>query len=335
MERGGEERWTSPAERLSRWEGDRREYLYGQMVAIRHFEERLLALFEEGEVAGTTHACIGQEANAVGVLNHLRRGDMVFSNHRCHGHFLVYSGAPRLLAAEVLGREGGVVRGRGGSQHICYRDFYSNGIQGGIAPVGVGMAMAEKEEGGDGVMVICVGDGTFGEGALYEAMNMASLWSAPVLFLVEHNEWAQSTPTHRQMAGDIEGRARGFGLDVGAVESTDVEVIDAHFEEVFEGLRKEGRPRMEVIHTYRLCHHSKSDDNRPREEVEARRSGDPLPLMGQRLSPQGARAVEARARAPIDEAYEWALEQPMADPQGLQDPLAMTTREERLWPTLF
>ncbi len=335
MERGGEERWTSPVERMARFDGDRRLYFYGQMVAIRHFEERLLELFEEGEVAGTTHACIGQEANAVGVLNHLRGGDIVFSNHRCHGHFLVYSDAPRLLAAEVLGREAGVVRGRGGSQHICYRDFYTNGIQGGIAPVGVGMALAEREKNTDVVAVICLGDGTFGEGALYEAMNMASLWSAPVLFLVEHNRWAQSTPSHRQMAGTIGGRAAGFGIGFGEVESTDVEVIGNHFQGAVDQVRQEGRPRMEVIHTYRLCHHSKSDDNRPVEEVEARREGDPVALFRRRLDEERAQAVEARQRARIEEAFEWALAQPMADPQGLSDPLETNTREERLWPVLY
>lgn len=312
---------AGPAERFAQAAGSRREKLYRQMQMIRRFEERLLRQFEEGDVSGTTHACIGQEADAVGVLNHLQKGDVVFSNHRCHGHFLVYSDRPKLLAAEVLGRKGGLVGGRGGSQHICYESFYSNGIQGGIVPVSVGMAMAEKVTERGAIATVFLGDGTLGEGVVYEALNMASLWSAPVLFVVEDNRWAQSTPVEKELAGDMVARAEAFDIEAGEIETTDAEELYDHFGPLISKVRDSGRPHLEVIHTYRLCHHSKSDDKRPRQEVEERKKGDPLPLVRQRLDEEVAEEIDEEVDERIEEAFLWALEQPAPDPKELVDPL--------------
>ncbi len=310
-----------PAQRFEQMEGPPAHRLYRQMRLIRCFEDKLLERFEAGDVAGTTHACIGQEADAVGVINHLQRGDVVFSNHRCHGHFLVYSDRPELLAAEVMGRDTGLVQGRGGSQHICWEDFYSNGIQGGIVPVTVGMGLAEKVQNTDAIAVAFLGDGTFGEGAVYEALNMASLWSAPVLFVVENNRWAQSTPVELELAGDFVDRARAFDIEAGQIESTDAEELYEYFGPILESVRAEGRPRMEVIHTYRLCHHSKSDDKRPRQEVEEKKKDDPLPKMRRRLDDEAARRIDAEVAARIDGAFRWASQQPFADPMSIVDPL--------------
>lgn len=312
---------AGPAERFAQMPGTISQKLYRQMRLIRRFEERLLRQFEEGDVSGTTHACIGQEADAVGVINHLQRGDVVFSNHRCHGHFLVYSDRPELLAAEVMGRDTGLVGGRGGSQHICWEDFYSNGIQGGIVPVTVGMGLAEKVQNTDAIAVVFLGDGTFGEGAVYEAMNMASLWSAPVLFVVENNRWAQSTPVQLEMAGDFCDRARAFAIEAGEIESTDAEELYDHFAPIVEAVRAEVRPHLEVIHTYRLCHHSKSDDKRPRQEVEARKKDDPLPKMRKRLDEEDAQRIDKEVQKRIEGAFRWAAQQPFADPDSIADPL--------------
>jgi TPP-dependent pyruvate/acetoin dehydrogenase alpha subunit len=153
--------------------------LYRSMVRIRRFEETVLEKFPSGVFYGTTHTYLGQEADAAGVLANLQPGDIVFSNHRGHGHFLAYGGSPRALFAELMGRSTGVCGGRGGSQHLHWRDFYSNGIQGGIAPVATGMALAEKRK-GSGAVGDFLGDGTPG-GRLYEALNLASLWGAPIL----------------------------------------------------------------------------------------------------------------------------------------------------------
>ncbi|CAG0989493.1 partial 2-oxoisovalerate dehydrogenase E1 component, partial [Anaerolineae bacterium] len=286
-----------PSERFAHMAGTLPEKLYAQMALIRRFEERLLELFELGDLFGTTHCYIGQEADAVGVLNHLRRGDVVFSNHRCHGHFIVYADRPDLLMGELMGKAGGIVGGRGGSQHICHDDFYSNGVQGGIAPNAVGMALAEKMKGTDATTTVFLGDGTLGEGVVYEALNMASLWSAPILFVVEDNRWAQSTPVERELAGDMVARARAFGIEAGEIATTDAELLHAHFAPIVAKVRETQRPHFEVIHTYRLCHHSKSDDMRPEDEVARRRLDDPLPLLQSRLLPEVAERLEAEAAA--------------------------------------
>ena len=150
---------------------------YQQMVLIRLVEEKLLELFNEGRIHGTTHTSIGQEANAVGILNAIDRDcDIVWSNHRCHGHFLAYSGEIEGLIAEVMGKSSGVSGGRGGSQHLCHRNFHSNGIQGGIVPIAVGSALAKKATGA--IAIVFLGDGTMGEGLVYESLNLAALYRA-------------------------------------------------------------------------------------------------------------------------------------------------------------
>jgi len=295
--------------------GTLEERLYGQMALIRRFEERLLELFEDNELVGTTHCYIGQEANAVGVLNHLAAGDVVFSNHRCHGHFLVYADRADLLLAELMGRAGGLVDGRGGSQHICFADFHSNGVQGGLVSNAVGMAMAEKMKGTGAVTVVFLGDGTLGQGIVYESLNLASLWGAPILFVVEDNEWAQSTPRRLELAGDMVSRGRAFGIESGEITSTDAMEIYAHFGPIIDRIRTTGRPHFEVIHTYRLCHHSKSDDKRPRAEVEARREREPLRVTGPRLNPEVIEGLHVEAGRRVAAAETWARALPLPDPE--------------------
>src|SRR3954465_7577416 len=185
---------AAPDARLSgRADEPRPARLYRRMRFIRRFEEILLALFEEGVLNGTTHACIGQEADAVAVTEHLTAGDHIFSNHRCHGHYLAHSGDALGLMAEIMGKEAGVCRGMGGSQHICAPGFKSNGVQGGIVPAAAGIAMANQLSGNDAVSVVFIGDGTLGEGVVYETLNLASLWRLPLLVVCEDNRWAQST----------------------------------------------------------------------------------------------------------------------------------------------
>jgi len=297
-----------------------REHLYAQMVLVRRFEERVLQLFDQGELFGTTHCYIGQEANAVGILNHLEPTDIIYSSHRCHGHFLVWTDRPDLLMAELMGRASGVVGGRGGSQHLCYHNFYSNGVQGGIVPTATGMALAEKIKNTGAIATVFLGDGTFGEGAVYEAFNLASLWNIPVLFIVENNRWAQSTPVERELAGSMVDRGRCFGIESGEIDSTDAEEIHDYFRPIVEKVRGEKRPHLEVIHTYRLCHHSKSDDMRPQQEIERYRTGDPIPKLRARLSADTAAALEQEALRRIEEAVTWARQQPF--PQAVVVPAA-------------
>jgi TPP-dependent pyruvate/acetoin dehydrogenase alpha subunit len=279
--------------------------LYRRMRFIRRFEETVLALFEQGLLTGTTHACIGQEADAVAVVEHLRPGDHLFSNHRGHGHFLAWTGDALGLLTEIMGQERGVCRGIGGSQHLCASGFKSNGVQGGIVPAATGIALAHALRGGDDLSVAFIGDGTLGEGVVYESLNLASLWEVPLLVVLEDNGWAQSTPIAINLAGSIAARFAAFGLPVVEIDSTDVLVLERAAGEAIAGCRARRGPGVLVIHTYRLCHHSKNDDNRPADEVEARRALDPLVIHGRR--------IDAPERERIDAEVECALGEVVAE----------------------
>ncbi|MBY0398612.1 MAG: thiamine pyrophosphate-dependent dehydrogenase E1 component subunit alpha, partial [Thermoleophilia bacterium] len=198
------------------------------MYAIRRFEETLLDMFSAGLLVGTTHTCIGQEANAVGLIDHLEpERDVIFSNHRCHGHYLAFTGDQVGLLAEVMGRETGVCGGKGGSQHLCAPNFYTNGVQGSIVPVATGIALAERERGAGAVTTVFLGDGTLGQGTVYECLNMAALWRLPLLFVVEDNRYAQTTPRELAVAGSMPARAEAFGIHAQALDTTDVEEVHA------------------------------------------------------------------------------------------------------------
>ena len=266
---------------------------YAQMFLIRRFEETLLEMFSAGKLVGTTHTCIGQEANAVGVVGALEpTRDIVFSNHRCHGHYLAFTDDVRGLLCEVMGREGGTCGGKGGSQHLCNGNFYSNGVQGSIVPVATGIALAEREKGSGAVTTVFLGDGTLGQGTVYECLNMASIWSLPLLVVVENNFYAQSTPSHLTVAGSITERARAFGVEALQLDTTDVEPIHEAAREAVEFVRANQRPFFLVLDTYRFSPHSKGDDNRSEAEIEARRAHDPLLVAGARLDAEERNAIE-------------------------------------------
>jgi acetoin:2,6-dichlorophenolindophenol oxidoreductase subunit alpha len=266
---------------------------YRRMRFIRRFEETVLGLFEEGLLSGTTHACIGQEANAVGVVEHLRDGDHLFSNHRCHGHYLAWTGDAFGLLAEIMGKPAGLCAGIGGSQHICAPGFKSNGVQGGIVPAAAGIALAEQLRGSDGMSVVFLGDGTLGEGVVYETLNLTALWQLPLLIVLEDNGWSQSTPSSVNLAGDMRGRFEAFGLPVWELDTTDVETLDDAAEKAIGHVRATEGPAALIIHTYRLCHHSKNDDNRPVDEVRSRWAYDPLVVHGIRLDPVHRAGIDA------------------------------------------
>jgi len=287
-----------------------REELYYQMVLVRRFEERVFELFTKGELFGTTHGYIGQEANAIAVLNHLRDDDIVVSNHRCHGHYLVRTGDVEGLMAELMGRVGGVCGGRGGSQHLCNGNFYTSGVQGSTVPIAAGMAYAEKQKRTGAIVVLFVGDGTFGQGTVYETFNMISLWQVPLLVVVENNRYAQTTPLALNFAGSFLARAKAFDLPAGEIESNDVEELHHKFGQVIQMVRDQSRPHVEVIHTYRLCAHSKGDDHRQPAEIEVWRAKDPLKILGQRIAPERRLELEKRACDRIDQAEAVAKEMP-------------------------
>ncbi len=295
--------------------------LYRQMQRIRRFEETVLDRFPLGEFYGTTHTYIGQEADAVGVLSWLEVGDIVVSNHRCHGHFLAYGGSMHALAAELMGRSTGVSGGRGGSQHIQWRDFYANGILGGTIPLAVGMAFAEKQAGSGRVVIAFMGDGTLGEGVVYESLNLAALWEVPVLFVLENNLYAQSTPIQQNLAGSIEGRFTAFGIQVRAAQTTDVlQILDLSHESI-AAVRLSAKPAALILETYRFSPHSKGDDVRDPHEIARYREQDPLGIHAARLKAGERAQIEAEVEREIQAAFEQAGHDPPAQPTSLGVPM--------------
>jgi TPP-dependent pyruvate/acetoin dehydrogenase alpha subunit len=291
------------------------EEFYAGIYRIRRFEETVLENFPKGVFFGTTHTYLGQEADAVGVLYGLKRDDIVFSNHRCHGHFLAYGGDPRALFAELMGKATGVCGGRGGSQHLHWRNFYSNGVQGGITPVAAGTALAEKLKGRRAATVAFLGDGTLGEGVVYETLNLASLWGAPVFFVVENNHIAQTTPVEQALAGSILGRFLAFNIPSWELFSSDVEEIASIAGPLLEEVREEQAPRALVLHTCRFGPHSKGDDTRPVEAVERmRQERDPLAIQARRLEVGERKTIEWRIDAEILRAFRLALADPYPTP---------------------
>jgi len=286
--------------------------LYRQLLRIRLFEETVLDAFPKGVFYGTTHTYLGQEANAVGVLAHLNPGDIVFSNHRCHGHFIAYGGDPRALFAELMGKATGVGGGKGGSQHLHWKDFYSNGVLGSTAPVAVGAALAEKAKGSQASTVIFLGDGALGEGVVYESLNIASLWKAPILFVLENNHIAQTTPIELALAGDIAARFTAFGIPCTELDSSDVIEISRLAENEIAALREQGGPRSIVLHTQRFGPHSKGDDTRDEELMaKLRAERDPVSIHGNRLTAKDREKISADLQGEISEAFEQAKKDPL------------------------
>jgi acetoin:2,6-dichlorophenolindophenol oxidoreductase subunit alpha len=289
--------------------------LYRAMLRIRRFEETVLDEFSHGRFYGTTHTYLGQEANAVGVLSHLGPDDIVVSNHRCHGHFLAYGGDMRSLFAELMGRATGVCGGRGGSQHLHWRNFYSNGILGGTLPLAAGMALAEKFKRSDSITIAFLGDGTLGEGVVYETLNICSLWSAPILFVVENNRLAQSTPIDRHLAGKIAARFSAFGIPVTELDTSDVITIAESSSLVTARVKSSHSPQTLILNTYRLGPHSKGDDSRPASEIALlRQQFDPVIIHAQRLEADSRSRIQAEVEVEVNQAFQTALADPYPTP---------------------
>jgi 2-oxoisovalerate dehydrogenase E1 component len=306
------------------------ESIYALADLIRRTEEELLRLFSAGMVSGTTHTCLGQELCQLAVVRALTDADFVFSNHRNHGHLLAYCGDVKGLIAEVTGREGGLCGGRGGSQHMAVGNFCSNGIQGGLTGVAVGCALGQRLFGSSSVAAVFIGDGTLGEGLVYEAMNLAGIWSLPVLFVVENNAIAQTTPSSWTISGSIAARGGAFGLTVGEFDDASESFVD-DVAQFVTGIREGRRPGFLVINTARLGAHSKGDDLRPRVHIDEIRARDPLQALRRRISPVLVREIEFANEAFVRDASAEVLERGPSVPElnHIQSP------ENLLWPAGF
>jgi len=220
---------------------------------IREFELEILKEYKDGKIPGTIHCCVGQELDVVRLIKKLHKDDIITSNHRGHGHFLAYTRNFRGLYDELHKKPEGVNQGKCLSQHIHQDNFYTTGIQGGMVPIACGMALAEKMKNSGNIVVCFIGDGTLGEGVLYESLNIASLWRLPILFVLENNQYAMSTSVKDDVAGDIEKRFKAFGLK------------KAHRK------FRDRLPAYIIINTYRFCGHSGRDDRCYRTKDEERR----------------------------------------------------------------
>lgn len=287
------------------------ENFYFQLYRIRYFEQLILENFPRGIFYGTTHTYLGQEANAVAVIQSLTNEDIIFSNHRCHGHFLAYGGDVRALFAELMGKATGVCGGRGGSQHLYWNNFYSNGVQGGIVPIATGMAFAEKQKRTKAIVIVFMGDGTFGQGVIYEALNMASLWNIPILYVVENNHIAQTTPVEMTLAGDIQTRFNAFNISCVELNTSDVLEIHPVAQELIANVRNTNKPHSLILNTYRFGPHSKGDDTRSSEEIKnIKLNHDPLTIHGIRLEKFVREHIEKIVQKEVISAFQQALEDP-------------------------
>lgn len=285
-------------------------YQYGHLIRLT--EQLVLDQFSRGLVSGTTHTCIGQELTAMSVVRALNHpDDAVLSNHRNHGHFLTYSGEFVGLVAEIMGRAAGACGGWGGSQHLVHRHFHSNGVQGGMLGIGAGLALARKLHNSDGIVAAIIGDGTLGQGLVYEAMNLASVWNAPLLIVVENNGIAQTTVSSHTLGGDIQARGAAFGLPTWRLADDDPEFL-VKVDDVVKTVRGRRGPGFLVIDTRRMGPHSKGDDLRDPDELEQIRNRDPLAALG-RLLPEDVRnAIELNNRQFIEAVRQAADASPEA-----------------------
>jgi len=250
-----------------------------QALLIRSVEEKFLELFSQGKLNGTVHTCVGQEFSAVAFAGQLKKKDFIFSNHRCHGHYIAFTGDTRGLLAELLGKASGTCGGIGSSQHLCHNNFFSNGIQGGIVPVAAGYALGNKLKKNGAIGTVFIGDGTLGEGALYETMNIISKWEIPLLIVCENNFYAQSTPQNINLAGDIRARAEAFGIKTFKGDTWEPELLMDRANEAIEYVRSDTKPCFFLVDTYRLNAHSKGDDDRDPADVTRYKEKDYLNIF--------------------------------------------------------
>ena len=315
-----------------RMELEQNLHMYRQMAKIRAFEEQVNELYKGAKMPGLAHLYIGEEGVAVGVCEALKRDDFITSTHRGHGHCLAKGAAVNRMFAELLGKEAGYCRGKGGSMHIADQDtgnLGANAIVGGSAGIATGAALSAKMRGSGQVAVCFFGDGALGQGLLYEAMNMASLWALPVIYVCENNLYGEYTPCGETIAGEILGRARAFGIHAESVDGQDVQAVNATMQRLVERARRGEGPAFLECKTYRYYGHHVGDVNREYrtrdEEKEWMTQHDPLQTLAGRLTAQKLVETDTFERilrdvkAEIDKGVEFALAAPYPTPDQVDE----------------
>jgi TPP-dependent pyruvate/acetoin dehydrogenase alpha subunit len=306
---------------------------YRRMTLIRLFEEQANELYRSAKMPGLTHLYIGEEAVGVGVCSALRRDDWITSTHRGHGHCLAKGAEPGRMFAELLGKEAGYCRGKGGSMHIADHEngnLGANAIVGGSAGIATGAALSAKRRGTDQVAVCFFGEGALGQGLVYEVMNMAALWSLPVVYVCENNLYNEYTHYLEATAGEILARPRAFGIEAREVDGQDVGAVYAETAALVARARTGGGPAFLLANTYRYHGHHVGDVDRAYyrsadEEELWRGERDPLALLGRRLeadklaTADDLKRIEDEARAEIEQGLAFALEAPFPDPSEVTE----------------
>jgi acetoin:2,6-dichlorophenolindophenol oxidoreductase subunit alpha len=309
--------------------------MYRRMTQIRLFEEQANDLYRSAKMPGLTHLYIGEEAIAVGVCSALRKDDWITSTHRGHGHCLAKGADVARMFAELLGKEAGYCRGKGGSMHIADHEngnLGANAIVGGSAGIATGAAYSAKFRGTDQVAVCFFGEGALGQGLVYEVMNMAALWQLPVIYVCENNMYNEYTHYLEATAGEILGRPKAFGIETREVDGQDVRAVYAATSELVERARTGNGPAFLLANTYRYHGHHVGDVDRAYyrskdEEALWRDERDPLAIFGRWLegqklaTPDDLVRITDEARVEIEAGVQFALDAPYPDPSQVTEDL--------------
>jgi pyruvate dehydrogenase E1 component alpha subunit len=306
--------------------------IYRKMVAVRVFEETAADLFLKGQLPGFLHSYIGEEAVAAGVCAHLAPQDMITSTHRGHGHAVAKGARLDMMMAELFAKKTGYCHGKGGSMHIADLDLGilgANGIVGGGVPIATGAGLALKLKGTNRVTVAFFGDGGSNTGAFHEGVNMAAVWSLPVVFVCENNQYAESTPRGvHQRIKDIAQRAMAY--DIPGVVADGMDVFDVYQKagEAIDRARGGGGPTLVETKTYRFLGHYVGDPQtyRSKDEVEQWKKRDPIAMFRKRVVEEGKvgaadlDAIDAAIAKEMEQAVEFARQSPEPEIESaLQD----------------
>jgi len=305
--------------------------LLRQMCTIRAFEEMAEKLYAMGKIHGTMHLSIGMEASAVGAVAALKPDDLILSTHRGHGHCITKGADLNLMMAEFMGKENGYCRGRGGSMHIADLEggnLGANGVVGGGIPMAVGVGLSLKMQKLDQIILCFFGDGAANLGPFHEALNMAAIWTLPVVFVCENNQYAMSYPARKAFAIErISDRAAAYGFPGETVDGNDVLAVYEAVDRGVKWARKGNGPSLIENVTYRWRGHSKSDANRYRtnEEIDAWKEKCPIKRFKAHLmekdilSEEEIDQIEKVAYATIDAAVDFADKSPEPDLETIEE----------------
>ena len=310
---------------------DKQLELHRMMMLIRLFEEALEEMFSRGLLHGTMHLSIGQEASAAGACLALDKEDLITSTHRGHGHCLGKGADPFKMFAELLGREDGYCRGRGGSMHIAdlsNGNLGANGIVAGSLTISVGAALSFQMQKKDNIVLCFFGDGAVNEGSFHEALNLASLWDLPVLFLCENNQYGMSMASDKAVAGEsITSRGNSYGIESIQIDGNDVEAVFESVTSFKNEILASNRPKFIEAVTYRYRGHSKSDRNlyRTSDEIEYwKEEKDPIKRYIGKLIESGVteaklKEIDEGVKELIRDSVKKALDSPMSPVTNLEE----------------